>query len=271
MNMNEQSIKVKLVPSMESSFIPYDTAIFLFNKKEFRTKTYQRSRNNRLHNMTEDFVNTYKICNPKFRAIEIKPQRILTHPSEPLLNNKLDNEDSNLICKVHDILQSSNKKFIVLDLLGTGTFGQVFRCQVSDTKEIVAVKVIKNKPAYHKQGLIENKIVKLLNSTYDIKNQHHIVRLLDSFEYCHHICLVFELLSMSLLDLLTQNQFRGLPLTVVQRFTREILTALVAMEEANVIHCDLKPENILLIPPERTDLLSTVNTANVFQQLQQSH
>lgn len=266
--MNEQNTKIRFFPSMETSFIPYET-IILFDKKEFRTKSYQRSRTNKLYNMTEDFINTYKTCNPQFRAIEIKPQRILTHPSEPLLNNKLDNEDSNLICKVHDILQSSNKKFIILDLLGTGTFGQVFRCQISDTKEIVAVKVIKNKPAYHKQGLIEHKIVKLLNTAYDIKNQHHIVRLLDSFEYCHHICLVFELLSMSLLDLLTQNQFRGLPLTVVQRFTREILIALVVMEEANVIHCDLKPENILLVPPERTDLPCL--SPNSQQKQQQPH
>eukprot|EP01034_Spumella_vulgaris_P022742 gene22742-28900_t len=75
----------------------------------------------------------------------------------------------------------------------------------------------------------------------------------ESFEFKGHICLVFELLSMSLLDVLTQNQFRGLSLSVVQRFTRQILTALVALQDANVIHCDLKPENILLVPPPKRD------------------
>lgn len=34
----------------------------------------------------------------------------------------------------------------------------------------------------------------------------------------------------------------------MQRFTRQILTALVTLEDANIIHCDLKPENILLVP-----------------------
>ena len=38
--------------------------------------------------------------------------------------------------------------------------------------------------------------------------------------------------------------------TVVQRFTRQILAGLVALQEANIIHCDLKPENILLAPPK---------------------
>lgn len=231
----------------------------------FQSVTTVRNRENVLYGMTQDFVNTYKKCNSAFKVTEVLPQRILTNPSVGVLNNGLDNEDSNLICKVHDIFQSGDRKFVILDLLGTGTFGQVFRCQRSDTKEIFAIKVIKNKPAYHTQGMFEIKIARLLNNTFDPHNQRHIVRLLESFEYMNHICLVFELLSMSLLDVLTQNQFRGLPLSVVQRFTRQILTALVALEEANVIHCDLKPENVLLVPTG--NMSATVSSA---QQQQES-
>ena len=86
----------------------------------------------------------------------------------------------------------------------------------------------------------------MINQQYDPQNENHLVRLKVSFTYKNHACLVFEILGMSLLDILTQNQFRGLPLTLVQRFTRQILKALLILEEANVIHCDLKPENILL-------------------------
>lgn len=208
----------------------------------------KRNRNNRLFTMSQDLVNTYKMCNPKFRGLEVLPQRVLTIPSEAVSNNGMDNEDSNLICKVHDTFKMDGYVFTILDLLGTGTFGQVFRCIRSDTKDIVAVKVVKNKPAYQAQGLLEIKIARMLNEVHDPNDERHIVRLLDSFEHHGHVCLVFELLSLSLLDVLTQNQFRGLPLVVVQRFTRQILTALVALEEADVIHCDLKPENILLVP-----------------------
>ncbi|KAJ1423350.1 kinase-like domain-containing protein [Ochromonadaceae sp. CCMP2298] len=215
--------------------------------------------------MTHEFVDTYKRCNPAFRVIEALPQRILTNPGEGVLNNGLDNEESNLICRVHDTLQSRKHTFTVLDLLGTGTFGQVFRCQ-TETKEIVAVKVIKNKPAYHSQGLLEIKIARLLNNTHDPHNERHIVRLLESFEHAGHICLVFELLSMSLLDVLTQNQYRGLPLAVVQRFTKQIVAALVTLEEADVIHCDLKPENILLMPspaPSKAPSVASVSSVSV--------
>jgi dual specificity protein kinase YAK1 len=165
---------------------------------------------------------------------------MLSNPSVPVANNNRDNAEANLICRVNDRLESPNYGFIILDLLGTGTFGQVFRCIKDDaSKELCAVKVVKNKPAYYSQGQLEIKIASYLN-TRDPNDERHIVRLVESFEFLGHVCLVFELLSMSLLDILTQNQFRGLPLTVVQRFTRQILSALVVLEDCKIIHCDLK-------------------------------
>ena len=213
--------------------------------------------------LTSHIIVTYKNCNDSFQPVNKLPRRILTQPSEGVLNHGLDNEESNLICRVHDILNNDDVKYTILDLLGTGTFGQVFRCQKDDTKEVVAIKVIKNKPAYHNQGQLEAKIAKLLNQKFDKTNEKYIVRLLQQFECKGHICLVFELLSMSLLDILTQNQFRGLPLNVVQRFTKQILTALLTFQEAEVIHCDLKPENILLAQPK----LSTTTPSNQKQTL----
>lgn len=233
-----------LIASSATAFVPLQKGII----SSLETTPFKRTRQNPLFSVTEDLVNTYKICNPKFRGLEVLPQRVLTVPSEGVLNNGLDNEDANLICKVNDTFKMDGYVFTVLDLLGTGTFGQVFRCIRSDTKDIVAVKVVKNKPAYQAQGLLEVKVARLLNEVHDPLDERHIVRLLDSFNHHGHVCLVFELLSLSLLDVLTQNQFRGLPLVVVQRFTKQILTALVALEEADVIHCDLKPENILLVP-----------------------
>jgi len=46
--------------------------------------------------------------------------------------------------------------------LGKGTFGQVVKCQNVKTKEIVALKVIKNKPAYYNQSLVEVAILEIV-------------------------------------------------------------------------------------------------------------
>jgi dual specificity protein kinase YAK1 len=201
-------------------------------------------------NLTVNITDFYKLCNPSFRKVNKLPQRMLTKPSEPALNDGFDNKDGNLICRVHDKIENGEVAYTILDMLGTGTFGQVFRCSRMDTKEVVAIKIIKNKPAYHAQGQLEIKIATMLNNVYDANDEKHIVRVLSTFEFRNHICVVFELLNMSLLDLLTQNQFRGLPLQVVQKFTRQILISITTLQEANVIHCDLKPENILLVPPK---------------------
>ena len=239
----------RVLPHRGSSSAFMDISVYPNRKIVDEINSIVRQRRNLLHCLTIEVVGTFKLCNKQFKAIDVLPQRILTNPSEGLLNNGLDNADGNLICRVHDKLVNGPKNYTILDLVGTGTFGQVFRCKREDTKQLVAVKVIKNKPAYYNQGMLEIKIAKLLNANYDPHNEKHIVRLLETFEYQGHICLAFELLGMSLLDLLTQTQFRGLPLSVVQRFTKQILTALMALEDANIIHCDLKPENILLVPP----------------------
>ena len=229
--MNNSSI---LRVSSDCAFEPAKDCENIFQKKNIINV-----RKSSLYSLSINIVETFTQCNKDFRAIEKLPQRILTNPNEPSPENSDDNIESNLICRVHDRLESGRTSYKVLDLLGVGTFGQVFRCQKDDSKEVVAVKVIKNKPAYHNQGLLEIKILQLLNKKFDPNNKYHIVRLLESFEHKNHICQVFELLSMSLLDILTQNQFRGLPLNVVHRFTKQILEAMVVFQSANIIHCDL--------------------------------
>ena len=194
-----------------------------------------------LQNLTKNIISTYNNMKPEIPIVDTKPRRILTNPciTSQIHNNGLDNIEGNLIVKVSDVIKSNRETYKVIDLLGVGTFGQVFRCQKSTNNEIIALKIIKNLPAYTNQGLIEIKIANLLNYTYDPDNKRHIVRLLDSFEFQGHLCLVFELLHSSLLDILQHNQYRGLPLYSIQKTAKQLLIALVALQEANVIHCKL--------------------------------
>ena len=53
-------------------------------------------------------------------------------------------------------------RYLILDILGQGTFGQVVKCQNIKTHEIVAVKVIKNKPAYYNQSMMEVTILDMV-------------------------------------------------------------------------------------------------------------
>ncbi len=55
-------------------------------------------------------------------------------------------------------------RYLILDILGQGTFGQVVKCQNMKTHEVVAVKVVKNKPAYFNQSMMEVTILELVRS-----------------------------------------------------------------------------------------------------------
>lgn len=122
------------------------------------------------------------------------------------------------------------------------------------TQEIVGVKVIKNKSAYYQQSMMEITILEMLNLTFDPQDEHHILRLKDTFVHCRHLCLVFELLSSNLYELIKQNAFRGLSTSLVRVFTEQLLDSLTVLKEARLIHCDLKPENILLKTLQSPDI-----------------
>lgn len=134
----------------------------------------------------------------------------------------------------------------MLDVLGQGTFGQVVKCQNMANKEIVAVKVIKNKPAYLKQSMMEVSILDHLNNVVDRDDQYNLLRLKDRFMHKNHLCLVFEILSSNLYELVKRNNFRGLSTNLVRVFAQQLLDSLKVLKDAKLIHCDLKPENILL-------------------------
>jgi dual specificity tyrosine-phosphorylation-regulated kinase 1 len=72
--------------------------------------------------------------------------------------------------------------------------------------------------------------------------------------YRNHQCLVFEMLSLNLYELLKNTQFGGVSLNLIRKFGKQVLKALafLAKSDVDIIHCDLKPENILLRHPKKS-------------------
>ncbi len=57
--------------------------------------------------LTTHLPSTYRICNPSFKYESSRnPRRVLTKPSKGLKNDGYDNEDSDYILYVNDILGS---------------------------------------------------------------------------------------------------------------------------------------------------------------------
>ncbi|KNE61819.1 CMGC/DYRK/YAK protein kinase, variant [Allomyces macrogynus ATCC 38327] len=223
---------------------------------DFRKSMVRRTRDSALSKLTLALVDTYRRVNPAFAYTpRHNPRRVLTKPAKPVRNDGYDNEDNDYILYVNDVLgDDPARSYVIVDLLGQGTFGQVVKCHHVQTQEVSAVKVIKNKPAYFNQSLMEVNVLEVLNKQFDADDTRHIIRLRDSFVYRRHLCLVFEPLSINLYELIKQNQFRGLSLKLVRTFTAQILDALACLADAKLIHADLKPENVLLKSATGTDL-----------------
>ena len=88
----------------------------------------------------------------------------------------------------------------------------------------------------------------------DLENEKSIVKIKDFIVFRKHICIVTELLSISLYDLMERNSFRSIDMQYIRTFSLQIFNALAFLQEQNIIHSDIKPENILLKDPNKTGI-----------------
>jgi len=96
------------------------------------------------------------------------------------------------------------------------------------------------------------------------------IHLQDCFDFRNHICIVTELLGMSVFDFLKGNNFVPFPPQHVQHFAKQLLESvacnspppefiilMIVLHSLNLVHTDLKPENILLVSNESYDVRCT--------------
>lgn len=169
-------------------------------------------------------------------------RKILTIPSEKM-DLSADNVEFDLVmCRGDYLSKNERQKYMVIDMLGTGTFGQVVRCIGSEGEE-VAIKVVKNHPKYYNYEMNEVKILHrlLYNNLTD-----RFVEIKDVFMFRQHLCIVEELLGRNLYNFLKVTRFKGLEHSVLRHVVQQVLEGAVQLSLLGIIHCDLKPENILI-------------------------
>ena len=165
-------------------------------------------------------------------------------------NNGYDDEHYDYILHHDEVIQD---RYEVQGRLGKGSFGQVVKCKDRETGQDIALKIIKSKRPFTVQARTEIKLLETLQ-TNDPNDEFRTVRMLGKFTFRAHQCIVFELLSCNLYELLRNTNFRGISLNLTRKFARQVLKTLHFLKTLPdpIIHCDLKPENILLCHPRRS-------------------
>ncbi|XP_010431332.1 PREDICTED: serine/threonine-protein kinase prp4-like [Camelina sativa] len=163
------------------------------------------------------------------------------------LNDNWDDSEGYYSYQLGELLDN---RYEIMATHGKGVFSTVVRAK--DTKaeesepEEVAIKIIRNNETMHKAGQAEIRILNKLAGS-DPENKHHCVRLLSTFKYRNHLCLVFESLHLNLREVVKKIGVNvGLQLSDVRLYAEQLFISLKHLKNCGVLHCDIKPDNILV-------------------------
>ena len=166
------------------------------------------------------------------------------------------------------------ERYIIMQKLGWGHFSTAWLALDIKYGTYVAIKIQKSAQHYIDAAYDEVEILQELEkhnfdkewikslkeywkdnpekiADCDKMEHSQIVQLLNSFIYHgqngRHFCMVFEIMGVTLLELIKRYNYKGIPLPYIRIITKQILIGLDFLHRmCHIIHTDLKPENVLV-------------------------
>lgn len=175
-------------------------------------------------------------------------------------------DKSNIIRRPSDMVKISREDFVqykkeniensylIISLLGKGSFGCVYKAQNKLTQALRAVKVLK------KLNLDENVRTKLLYEVEILKSLNHpnILKVFEVYEDTISINIITDLCTGGeLFDKIVSS--KGFSENKAALYMYQIISAVKACHEKGIVHRDLKPENILFIDDSESSSLKVID------------
>lgn len=128
----------------------------------------------------------------------------------------------------------------LLNMIGEGSFGRVYKSRRRYTGRLAAIKLI-NKLGQNAED------IETLRREIDILtkvNHPNIMKMIDVFETDTNFCIVTELARGDLFQIIDDNQ--ALPEEKLKTIAAQLVSAIYHLHKNHIIHRDLKPQNILI-------------------------
>ncbi|KAK3796590.1 hypothetical protein RRG08_057839 [Elysia crispata] len=132
------------------------------------------------------------------------------------------------------------ENYHVLEIIGEGSFGKVYKGRKKFTSQIVALKFIP------KMGKSDKELKGLRREIDIMRGLKHdnIIELLDSFDTDKEVVVVTDCAEGELFQILEDDA--NLPEDQVRTIAAQLVSALYYLHSHRILHRDMKPQNILL-------------------------
>jgi serine/threonine protein kinase len=142
-------------------------------------------------------------------------------------------------CLDRNLIGSTVTRYAIVDLIGSGGMGQVYRARDSWLQRNVAIKVVSQRndarPRRERGGMAEARALSRLTHP-------HVAAVYDYLTDEFNDFIVMELVpGRTLKEILADGPP---PFTEVLRLGRQLIQGLAAAHAAHIVHCDIKPANI---------------------------
>uniref|UniRef100_A0A671R1Q2 Calcium/calmodulin-dependent protein kinase type 1D-like n=1 Tax=Sinocyclocheilus anshuiensis TaxID=1608454 RepID=A0A671R1Q2_9TELE len=152
--------------------------------------------------------------------------------------------DFEIDCSWKKITNDIKDIFDFKEVLGSGSFSEVYLVRERKTGNFYALKCVKKKQLHHSN--LENEIKVLKRIKHD-----NVVGLEDFYETRTHYYLVMELVSGG--ELFDRILDRGVYTEKdASRVIKQVLEAVSYLHQNSIVHRDLKPENLLYYSPDES-------------------
>ena len=157
-----------------------------------------------IYKLSVRLIDTYKFINRVYYEARAKKSREASDANRRngVYNDGYDDQQYDYILLNEEIFY---ERYILKHRIGKGSFGQVVCAYDQQTGSEVAIKIIKSRRPFTVQAQTEIALLEHIDRA-DTPGEYNIVKMINKFVFRNHQCLVFEMLSYNLYELLKNTK-----------------------------------------------------------------